>query len=104
MGTNPMMGFLKTLWLFVSGRVEFYRKDAGKLIEMEDGHRFRVFRHVKIRSANPERPGGVFIVRFRPVNMGIEENIRFSRLAMMIFMGFRGFREKYWCVDDESGL
>ena len=104
MGTNPVVGFLRTLWLFLSGRVVFFRKDAGKIIQMEDGHRFRIFRHVKIRSANKERPGGVFIVRFRPVNMGIEENIRFSRLAMMIFMGFRGFREKYWCVDDETGL
>jgi hypothetical protein len=71
---------------------------------MEDGTRFRVFRHVKIRAQQLERPNAVFIVRFRPRNMTVRQNIRFSLLPMMIFMGFRGFREKYWCVNDETGL
>jgi len=35
--------------------------------------------------------------------MSIPQNIRFSRLPMLIFMGFTGFRSKYWCVDDETG-
>jgi hypothetical protein len=30
--------------------------------------------------------------------------MRFSVLPMMIFMGFRGFREKYWAVDKQTGL
>jgi hypothetical protein len=104
MGTNPVVGFLKTLLLFLSGRVVFLKDDIGKIITMEDGHKFRIFRHVRIRSTSQDRPQGGFIVRFKPQDMGIEENIRFSRLPMMIFMGFRGFREKYWCVDDETGL
>ncbi|MEJ2710804.1 MAG: hypothetical protein P8074_24550 [Anaerolineales bacterium] len=104
MGTNPVLGFLKTLWLFLSGRVVLLKHDIGKNITMEDGHKFRIFRHVRIRSTSQDRPQGAFIVRFKPENIGIEENIRFSRLPMMIFMGFHGFREKYWCVDDETGL
>jgi hypothetical protein len=71
---------------------------------MEDGMRFRIFRHVKIQSKNAIEPKAVFIVRFRPRGMTIQQNIRFSLLPMMIFMGFRGFREKYWCVNDETGL
>ena len=34
----------------------------------------------------------------------MQQNIRFSLLPMMIFMGFHSFREKYWCVNDEIGL
>jgi hypothetical protein len=104
MGTNPVVGFLKTLWLFLSGRVVFLKHDVGKIITMPDGHKFRIFRHVRIRSTSQDRPQGAFVVRFKPEKMGIEENIRFSRLPMLIFMGFHGFREKYWCVDDETGL
>ncbi|TFH40535.1 MAG: hypothetical protein E4G96_07320 [Chrysiogenales bacterium] len=36
--------------------------------------------------------------------MGTDENIRFSRLPMMVFMGFRGFRSKYWAVNHETGV
>ena len=36
--------------------------------------------------------------------MTTQQNIRFSLLPMMIFMGFHGFREKLWCVDDATGL
>jgi hypothetical protein len=71
---------------------------------MEDGNKFRVFRHVKIRDWHLTEPEAVFVVRFRPQNMTVMENIRFSVLPMMILLGFRGFREKYWCVNDETGL
>ena len=104
MNTNPILGFLKTLLLFANNRVIFLKKDKNKQIGMEDGMKFRVFRHVKIRGRQLIEPEAVFIVRFRPQNMTVKENIRFSLLPMMIFMGFRGFREKYWCVNDETGL
>lgn len=64
----------------------------------------RIFRHVRIRTLNSERPEGVFFVRFIPSHLTINQNIRFSLLPMVIFMGFHGFREKYWCVNDETGL
>ena len=35
--------------------------------------------------------------------MTIEQNIRYSNKAMMIFQGFKGFRSKYWTVDYETG-
>lgn len=104
MNTNPLLGLLKTLLLFVSRHVAFIRRDKDKQVIMEDGMKFRVFRHVKIRAPQLGKPKAVFIVRFRPTNMTVGQNIRFSLIPMMIFMGFRGFREKYWCVNDETGL
>ncbi len=102
--TNPIYGLFHTCMLFLHGRVTFLRQDEHKTICMADGQNFRVFRHVVIKTDNPKPPEAVFIVRFRPARMSINQNIRFSRLPMMIFMGFGGFREKYWCVDDSSGL
>jgi hypothetical protein len=102
--TNPIRGFLRTILLFLSLRVHFLKKGMNKTITMEDGQTFRIFRHVQIRTAAPKRPEGAFVVRFKPQNMTVDQNIRFSLLPMMIFMGFHGFREKYWCVNDETGL
>jgi hypothetical protein len=104
MKTNPICGFIRTVLLFLSLRVNFLKEDVGRTIIMEDGQTFRIFRHVRIRTANPNRPEGAFIVRFKPENMTINQNIRFSLLPMMVIMGFHGFREKYWCVNDDTGL
>src|SRR5512141_2658152 len=104
MNMNPLAGLLKTVVLLIARRVIFLKQDRDRQIVMEDGLRFRVFRHVKIRTKHSTEPKAVFIVRFRPRGMTVQQNIRFSLLPMMIFMGFSGFREKYWCVNDETGL
>jgi hypothetical protein len=104
MNTNPIWGFVRTIVLFLTFRVHYQKGDVGRTITMEDGQTFRIFRHVKIQAANLNKPEGAFVVRFKPKNMTVDQNIRFSHLPMMIFMGFHGFREKYWCVNDETGL
>jgi hypothetical protein len=67
---------------------------------MEDDWSFEVFRHLRIKS-DLKAPRAVFMVRFKPY-MSVKKNIRFSRLSMMIFMGFRRFREKYRAVGREN--
>ncbi len=104
MNTHPLLGFLRTLFLLLTFRVVFDREDRNRQIVMEDGTRFRIFRHVRIRTYHRAGPQAVFVVRFKPKGMNIQQNIRFSLLPMLIFMGFRGFREKYWCVNDDTGL
>ncbi|TFH38318.1 MAG: hypothetical protein E4G96_10630, partial [Chrysiogenales bacterium] len=103
--TNPIIGILKTLFLFIRKRVQFDRNAVDREIEMPDGKSFRIFRRISILvPPGTPQPGAYFWVRFKPKNMGIDENIRFSRLPMMVFMGFRGFRSKYWAVDHETGV
>lgn len=104
MNTNPILGFVRTILLFLTLRVKFLGEDVNRTITMEDGQAFRIFRHVSIRTARGKPPEGVFIVRFKPNGMTIRQNIRFSLLPMMIIIGFHGFREKYWCVNDQNGL
>lgn len=101
---SVIKGFLKTLALFATGKVLFIKKSVGREFVMEDGQKFKVFRHVRIKTKYSGQPGAVFKIRFKPKNMTVEQNIKFSRLPMMVFMGFTGFRSKYWMVDEKSGL
>lgn len=97
MRNNPFIGFLCTIRLFITGRVGFIRSSIDTKYDA-----YTVFRHVKIKSSLSE-PEAVFVIRFTPEDMGVEENIKFSKLPMMIFMGFKGFREKHWMVDKKTG-
>jgi hypothetical protein len=103
--TNPIYGFIRTIFLLITGRVRLVKEDVGKRITMEDDKVYTVFRRVIIRGFehNNRKPEGLFIVRFKPLGMTIEENIKYSRKPMLIFMGFHGFRSKYWSVDDKTG-
>ena len=102
--TNPLFGVIRTLWLFITGRVRFNNSPVGKIITMKDGKTFTIFRRVKIRKyfGRNADPQGLFIVQFTPT-MDIKKNIRLSKIMLLIFMGFKGFRSKYWCVNEESG-
>ena len=44
--TNPIRGFLGTLFLFLTGRVRFDREAVGQTLQTTDGKTFRVFRRV----------------------------------------------------------
>lgn len=103
--TNPILGLLNTVRLMATGRVRFKRGEVGCVFTMEDGRRFSVFRRVVI--AVPEGtpdPAAVFVVRFTPARMGPRLNKIFSLLPLLVFMGFTGFRSKYWCVDEKTGM
>ena len=71
------------------------------MLTTEDGKQFTVFRHAQVNA--PGEPTGVFIVRFTPAHMSVRQNIRFSLLPMVPLLGMRGFREKYWCVNEQTG-
>ena len=91
----------RSLVRLLSGRVQFLRGDVGRTLTMDDGERFTVFRHVKVDA--PGEPTGAFIVRFTPARMSVRQNIRFSLLPMVPLLGLRGFREKYWSVNEQTG-
>lgn len=106
MNTNPCIGFLRTVLLYLTGRVRFIKSSIGKEFIIEYGKKFTVFRHVVIYTNKKKhiRPQAIFKIRFLPKDVTIEENKRFSRIPMLFFMGFHGFRSKYWMVDEITGL
>ncbi|KJS76100.1 MAG: hypothetical protein JL56_06075 [Desulfotomaculum sp. BICA1-6] len=100
--TNILLGFIKTMLLFATGRIVFFNEDIGKEI-VEYEQTFTIFRSVRIKPFSSS-PKAIFKIRFKPANMGIEQNKRFSKFPMLIFMGFRGFKSKYWAVNEKTGL
>jgi hypothetical protein len=93
---------VRSLARLASGRVRFLRRDVGHTLTMEDGEQFTVFRHVRVKA--PGAPAAVFVVRFTPARMSVRQNIRFSLLPMIPLLGLHGFREKYWCVNEQTGV
>jgi hypothetical protein len=91
----------RSLALLLGGQVRFVRDDIGRTLTMEDGKQFSVFRHARLKA--PGQPTAVFIVRFTPAHMSARQNIRFSLLPMVPLLGMHGFREKYWCVNRQTG-
>ena len=72
---------------------------------MSDGKEFKIFRRVIIKKffGKNKKSRGLFIVRFTPT-MDIKRNIKLSKILMLIFMGFKGFRSKYWCINEDTGM
>jgi hypothetical protein len=97
-----LVATVRGLALLAGGRVRLRRGDVGRILTMEDGEKFTVFRHAEVEA--PGEPAGVLIVRFTPARMSVRQNIRFSLLPMIPLLGQHGFREKYWCVNPDTGM
>jgi hypothetical protein len=97
-----LLALARAAALLLTGRVRFPRGEIGRSLTMEDGEKFTVFRHAQVEG--PGDPAAVFVVRFTPAHMSLRQNIRFSLLPMVPLLGLNGFREKYWCVNEETGM
>ncbi len=65
------------------------------------GKQYKIFRNVEIQK-NKKEPEGWFIVRFTLENMSVQKNRLFSRIPMLVLFLFKGFRSKYWLMDEET--
>ena len=102
--TNPVIGFIRTCFMFMFRKFQFDDEVVNKKIIMNDGSIFTVFRRVIVKRNKTVEPQAYFLVRFRPRHVTPDENIKFSKKPMMIFMGFSGFCSKIWAVDYKTGL
>jgi len=88
----------------LSGRVHFPEKYIGETLTMEDDQRFVVFRRLKVDGKNNGTEGFcVFKVRFKFKSLESGANKRLSAIPAPFLMGMRGFREKYWTIDEDTG-
>lgn len=101
---NPVGSFLRAAGHFMTGRLRFPRRHTGKTLVMDDGRRFRVFRHaILIPKGEPAPPQALFQVRFHLTRMSPRANKVFSWLPVPFFTGLAGFRAKFWALEEESG-
>jgi hypothetical protein len=105
MRLNPLTSALRTIGLALTGRLHFPAAQRGAVFTAENGQRFTVFRHAVIDPAptQPEKPGAVFLARFRLARMSARKNIWFSLLPIPFLVGLPDFRSKRWMLDETSG-
>jgi hypothetical protein len=86
------------------GRLGFERRYVGRELVMEDGRRFRVFRHLTLEGSSPRLPGPptVFVVRFRFARLSQGLNRLLSLIPVPLIAGYTGFRQKVWMADEEN--
>lgn len=63
---------------------------------------YRIFRHVFFHKNKP-KPEALFIVKFQLKNMNPKLNVLFSVFPMMVMLCMKGFREKYYLTDYNTG-
>ena len=62
---------------------------------------YKIFRYAELKK-NLEEPSGWFIVHFQLKNMDVRKNKIFSLIPMLVLFTFKGFRSKYWLMDEAN--
>jgi hypothetical protein len=101
----PIVCFLAAFLSWPIGRIRSSKSFLGKTIQMEDGRRFVVFRHIR-RDSTHKEPGNepaVMVVRFRFAKHSQPTNRRLSLIPVPLIVGYPGFHDKVWMVDEDDG-
>ncbi|MFC1524274.1 YdhR family protein [Thermodesulfobacteriota bacterium] len=87
----------------ITGKVHFPKELVGKVLTMDDGRRFTVFRDLRVDGWDDDKEeSAVFVVRFRFRNLSLAANRRLSLIPAPFLMGMEGLREKIWTVNDKT--
>ena len=98
-----LFSLIRTIFYIVSFKLRFPKKYYNKNVLMEDGIKFKIFRHMKLKQNKNTAVGSIFIVRFKFKKYGHAKNIKLSRIPIPLIAGFPGFRDKLWMIDWETG-
>jgi len=98
----PPICFLAANANLLIGWVRFPREHLGRVLEMDDGQRFTVFRHAHLKRRASGKPA-VFVVRFKFARFSQAANRRLSIIPIPLIVGFPGFMDKLWMVNAENG-
>lgn len=104
-GVNPVRSVFVSTFNFISFRNHFPNGSIGDTLEMNDTTKFKIFRHVVVgkKKKLKEEKGAIFIIRFKLAEMSVDENEKYSRRPIPMFIGLPGFRAKFWMNNSETG-
>lgn len=91
------------IYFILIGKIKFSTQYIDKWICMEDLIEFKVFRHMKLINRNNTAMGSIFIVRFKFKSLTHEANKKVSKIPIPLIGGFKGFRDKIWMIDENTG-
>lgn len=89
----------KSFCYAIMGRLKFPRNYIGQTICMEDGLKFKIFRHMKLHKNTESKKIAILIIRFKFKKMSHKANIKASKIPIPLIAGFPGFMDKIWMID-----
>ena len=98
-----ILSTIKSIYNLVTLKLIFTKEYNNKIVRMDDGLEFKIFRHMHIKSNDQNKIGSILIVRFKFKKYGHNINIKLSRIPILMIAGFPGFRDKIWMIDWEKG-
>jgi hypothetical protein len=96
------LSIIKALFQLITLQLRFPGKYCEKSITMDDGIRFKIFRHMCLNMRTGQSTGSTLIVRFKFKKFSHQTNICPSRIPILMIAGFPGFRDKIWMIDWET--
>ena len=100
----PPILLARATGLGLRGRVHFLKDCIGELQHGKDED-YEVFRKVILDPSKdqPEKPGAIFIVRFRFARFAAKTNRFLSLIPIPFIMAQQGFRSKTWMMGQKTG-
>ena len=101
----PPMLLARATSLRIRGRVHFLKDCIGDVQPGKDEN-YKVFRKVVLDPSKdqPEKPGAIFIVRFRFARFAAKTNRFLSLIPIPFIVAQPGFRSKTWMMGLKTGL
>ena len=100
---TALTSIIRSIFNILFLRLNFPKTHIEQEIKMEDGLKFKIFRHMNLKVKNQSSNKSIFMVRFKFKKFSHKTNIRLSKIPIMLIAGFPGFRDKLWMIDYETG-
>jgi len=99
-----ILSIIKSLYNLLILRLSFPKEYNDKIIQMDDGLNFRIFRHMRLSATTLHKKGAILIVRFKFEKFSHQINKLLSNIPILLIAGFPGFKDKLWMIDEKSGF
>ena len=100
---TPVVCLIISIIRLLIGKLKFSKAYFNNPIEMENGKKFVIFRHITIHPLKPAESGCVFIVSFKFARLSHKANKLTSIIPMLMISGYPGFAAKIYAVNPNDG-
>ena len=100
---TPVVCLLISISQLLTGKLRFSKDYINTFIQMENGKKFVIFRHITTHPAKQFDGECVFIVSFKFAHLSHKANKLTSIIPMLMISGFPGFVSKIYAVNPNDG-
>ena len=96
---------IKTTYLALFWKVHFKKEYISRIVQMDDGQTFTVFRHISVAMKNrqPNTSPALFSVRFKFAALSHKANKWASLIPIPLIIASPGFGSKIWMLNETTG-